>query len=50
MKNMKLRDLIKLIREAQKNHSVIVFNFGEKELDYADPKWKVVDELAKKSS
>lgn len=36
------KHIFKLFQRAEKQKRVIVFNFGEKELEYANPSWLVI--------
>lgn len=37
------KDVMSLLKEASKNKTAVIFNFGEKELEYANPAWLVIE-------
>lgn len=40
---MRLKDIDRAVRSAKLHKKVLVLNFSEKELDYADPRWRVIN-------
>jgi hypothetical protein len=43
-KRLNYKTRLKLIAQAKKNKTVLVFNFQGHEMKFADPEWKIINE------